>query len=377
MKTIKSKVGNKFKDVIGIASTCNNPFYNRSNKIFVSDKIGLNSLGYLACITNSTQKPSIFQPPTAFVESISAFSNNDIIQIMNDGRIRFLWEINSNQNSFLLTESCNCKCLMCPQPIKPHSEQLVINANKILDLLSNQKLETICITGGEPTLLKDAFLSFLNRCINEHPESNIDILTNGKTFSDKAFTREVASIATKNVLFCVSLHSDVPHIHDKIVGCNGSYNLTQKGIYNLATYDLLTEIRHVITKINFSRLVQFANHLYNYFPFCSHYAFMAMEVFGFAQINKSNIVATPDEYIRELCQAVLEMDRRELPISVYNVPLCMCDKRIWQFTEQSISKWKNIYLPECKGCKKQEKCAGFFATSSYLPANNLKPFLDD
>ena len=51
MKTVKGTIQGKFKSIIGIAAKKDYPFYNRSDKIYVSDNLGLNSLGYLACIT--------------------------------------------------------------------------------------------------------------------------------------------------------------------------------------------------------------------------------------------------------------------------------------------------------------------------------------
>ena len=375
MKTVKGTIQGKFKSIIGIAAKKDYPFYNRSDKIYVSDNLGLNSLGYLACITGKAKR-SIFLPPIIENVDITLFDDHDIIQILENGEINFLWEINSQQNVFLLTESCNCNCLMCPQPVKPHNPQLLDDANRILDLLKDKKIETICITGGEPTLLKDKFINFLLRCIEEHPESYIDVLTNGKLFSDEEFTKEIGSIVNKKILFCVSLHSDIAEIHDKIVNSKDSYRMTQEGIYNLAKYGIQIEIRHVINKLNYKRLVHFADHLYNYFPFCSHYALMAMEIYGSAQENSNEIVVNPPEYINELADAVLFMNRRELPVSVYNVPLCMCDTRILSYCKQSISKWKNIFVAECEKCCQKDLCCGFFATSSSLPINHIKPFLE-
>jgi hypothetical protein len=49
-------------------------------------------------------------------------------------------------------------------------------------------------------------------------------------------------------------------------------------------------------------------------------------------------------------------------VSVYNLPLCLLDSAVWDVAVQSISEWKNGYLPECDGCAARGRCAGFFLT---------------
>lgn len=83
-----------------------------------------------------------------------------------------------------------------------------------------------------------------------------------------------------------------------------------------------------------------AEHLYNYLPFCVHYVFMGMEVQGYARNNFDEINAYPHEYRSQLSNAVLSMARKGLSVSVYNIPLCMCDRKIWPYAKQSISTWK-------------------------------------
>jgi hypothetical protein len=49
-------------------------------------------------------------------------------------------------------------------------------------------------------------------------------------------------------------------------------------------------------------------------------------------------------------------------VSVYNLPLCVLDPSVRPFAVQSISDWKNAYLPECGSCSVRHECAGFFST---------------
>lgn len=369
MLTFYGKASSQFKTLIGPVTRISKPFYKRSKYIYVTDTIDKHCLGYKACIT-SGNKGNIFSPDTIYnVSDIDKINEDDIVQLFNTGKIYVLWEINSNQNTLFMTEACNCNCLMCPQPPKAHDKFHYHTAQFILDLLKNKQIEDICLTGGEPTLHKEEFITTLKRCVTEHPKAVINILTNGKTFSNLEYVKELAEIATNNVIFCVSLHSDIDTIHDKIVGVHDSYRQTQQGIYNLASYGFAVEIRHVITKINYSRLYNFADQIYNYFPFCTHYAFMGMEVCGNAEKNLEQIYIDYTDYIKELKKAVLFLHRRGLPVSIYNIPLCLCGDELQNFARQSISSWKNIFLPVCNDCIKKECCSGFFATSVIKPDN--------
>ncbi len=373
MLTFHGKSSSNFTTIVGPVTKTAKPFYERAKYIYATDKIDSSCLGYKACIT-SGNKGNIFSPDTIYnVADIDKINENDIVQLFNNGKIYVLWEINSNQNALFMTEACNCHCIMCPQPPKAHDKFHYHTAQCILDLLKNKKLEDICLTGGEPTLQKEEFITTLKRCITEHPKAVINILTNGKTFANRDYVKDIAETANKNVIFCVSLHSDIDTIHDKIVGAKDSYRLTQQGIYNLASFGLAIEIRHVITKLNYQRLLNFAEQLYNYFPFCTHYAFMGMEVCGNAEKNIESIYIEYNEYIQELKKAVLFLHRRGLPVSVYNIPLCLCDNELQKFARQSISSWKNVFLPVCNDCLKKDYCSGFFATSAKKP-DNITPF---
>ncbi len=373
MLTFQGKASSAFKTILGCVTKAAKPFYERAKYIYVTDTVDRHCLGYKACIT-SGNKGNIFSPDTIFdVLNTEKINEGDIVRMTNDGLITVLWEMQSQQNALFMTEACNCRCLMCPQPPKQHDTVHYETAKYILDLLKHKEIENICLTGGEPTLKKEAFLEILERCVIEHPRAAISILTNGKTFADKDFVKEIAKTATENVIFCVSLHADIDTLHDEIAGVYDSYRLTQLGIYNLASYGLNIEIRHVVSKLNYQRIYHFAEQMYNYFPFCVHYAFMGMEVCGEAEKNRDRIYIDYLHYMEELEKAVLFLNRRGLQVSVYNIPLCLCGNDVQEFARQSISGWKNIFLPVCERCTKKESCSGFFSTSSVKPGNII-PF---
>lgn len=369
----------RFSAFLGAITTTRQPFYRRHNKVLVTKAIDAGCLGYLGVITSCTPKKSMFLPNMIGnipEEDLGQLHNGDIVCLESTGRINVFWEIESHQNALFLTEACNCICKMCPQPPQRHDDLHYKNSLRVLDLLKRQHVSEICITGGEPTLNKSQFIEILKRCIVEHPESNISILTNAKNFSEQTFTRKVADISTRKVIFCVSLHSDIDTVHDDLVGFDGSYEKSQTGIYNLAKNGLSIEIRYVISKVNYSRLQEFSEHMYRYFPFCQHYAFMALEVCGLAEKNFDEIYIHPLDYEDELRRAVLLLSRRGLAPSVYNVPLCFCHPDIRSFARKSISSWKNDLLGKCASCTKRYDCCGFFTTPARDIPQNVFPFVD-
>ncbi|MDR2574091.1 MAG: His-Xaa-Ser system radical SAM maturase HxsC [Desulfovibrio sp.] len=334
-------------------------------------------MGYLAVLSTTPPKDSLFLPHMIggiCAEDTACIRHGSIASVSGTGEVLILWESGSQQNSLLLTEACNCRCVMCPQPPNKHDPALFATATRVLDLLKGKPLENICITGGEPTLFADNFINILRRCHAEHPGAQVSILTNAKKCSDGEFIKKLSTLPRGNDTFCVSLHSDIPEIHDEIVGAKGSYDETQAGIYSLAQYRFPIEIRHVVMKQNYSRLKEFSEYLYRYFPFCAHYAFMSMEIHGVADVNATSVYIDPADYQQNLRSAILALSKRGLHVSVYNTPLCLCHKDIRAFSRQSISSWKNTFLEQCDGCEEKESCCGFFSTSA-LQSNHISPIM--
>jgi len=65
-----------------------------------------------------------------------------------------------------------------------------------------------------------------------------------------------------------------------------------------------------------------------------------------------------------MAEAVHYLANRGMSVSIFNVPLCTMPRDLWPFCRQSISDWKNLYLPECDGCSVRQDCSGFFASIS-------------
>ena len=83
------------------------------------------------------------------------------------------------------------------------------------------------------------------------------------------------------------------------------------------------------------------------------YAFMGLELHGHAEKNANKVYISPQNFQEPLKDAVLFLARRGLPVSIYNIPLCLCHNEVKNFARQSISGWKNIYLPVCDECEEK------------------------
>ena len=262
---------------------------------------------------------------------------------------------------------------MCPQPPKAHDKGLTETCRRILNLVKVEKNQVICITGGEPTLLKDDFFGILELINKKHPESSVMMLTNGKSFADFEFTKRFVSTKPKDFLTCVSMHSDIDEIHDRIVGVKDSFYKTAMGLQNLARFREKIEIRVVVSRLNADRLEAIATFIQRNFPFIYHCTFMGMEITGLACENYEDIWIDPFEYRDQLSRAIRVLSRADINVSIYNLPLCLVEPKSWNYARKSISGWKNNYLPVCDGCHVKEKCCGIFTTSGLNQSPYIQP----
>jgi hypothetical protein len=100
---------------------------------------------------------------------------------------------------------------------------------------------------------------------------------------------------------------------------------------------------------------------------------MGMEIIGLARDNYETVWIDPHEYRDEISKAVRVLSRADMNVSIYNVPLCLTEKKSWSFARQSISGWKNDYLPICEGCSVKSKCCGIFTTSGLHQSPHIFP----
>lgn len=306
------------------------------------------------------------------VGRIRELNSGDIVKIFPDGRIVRLWDSTSFQNCLFVTNTCNFRCLMCPQPPcadnpEQHDENL-----RLLKLLCCN-VEMIGITGGEPTLFPDRLIEYFDIINQKFPAARVEILTNGSPLANFDTTKRLALAAPYNTCYCVSLHGDTGALSESIMCCKGGWDKAVAGINNLAKLQQQIEIRVVVTKRNAPYLEDIAVFLYRNFPFVYHIAFMGQEITGEARNNYSDIWVEPVDYAVSLDRAVRYLAAMGMNVSIYNIPLCLLPETCRGFAARSISDWKQAYVKICSSCKMRSECCGFFTTSGDCYPQRIQP----
>lgn len=299
----------------------------------------------------------------------------DVVRLnLIDLSLRSIYRINSKHNSLLLTERCNHFCLMCSQPPKKEDDGYIVNELlQAIPLMSRSTTE-IGITGGEPTLLGSRFIDILRTIKNFLPETSVHVLSNGRSFINERFVKQIAELRIRDLMLGIPIYSDVSHIHDYVVQADGAFDQTIRGILNMKTHGQKIEIRVVIHKQTYERLPQLAEFIARNLLFVDHVALMGLEMMGFTPINLEDLWIDPIQYQPQLLEAVSTLNRYRMRVSVYNHQLCLLDRRLWEFSVKSISDWKNEYMPECEPCTRKTECGGFFASARLRYSDSITPF---
>lgn len=368
MKQIQGKSFNIAEDIVGRITFGKNIF-SRSNEILVCKDATSLAFGYIATITTR----DVFAgkgKPFCKVNSVDCFNEGDVVVINQQGEIIFVYEINSSHNAIMATERCNHRCIMCPQPpILQERDKTPFNL-KLISLMDKDAQE-VGITGGEPTLIGDNLFVLIRQIQKELPKAAISILSNGVKFADKEYAMKLAKCRHQDLQIDIPLFSDIAEEHNRIVGAKTFYKTVQ-GLYNLALFRQRIGLRIVVHKQTYKRLPQFADFIYHNFPFVSQVAFMQMETIGLAKENFDNLWIDPYDYNEQLREAVLLLADRGMKPYIYNAQLCVLPEDIRCYAQQSISDWKDIYIPECEGCALKGQCAGFFEANRQAHSAHIR-----
>ena len=124
---------------------------------------------------------------------ISSLRENDVIYIYNYGKVARVYEAESRNIDLMLTIHCNSNCIMCP--ISEGSRQSEEDGyfeylNALIDILPSN-VEHICITGGEPTLLRDNLFIIIEKLARKYPFAEYQMLTNGRSCGNLSCARKL------------------------------------------------------------------------------------------------------------------------------------------------------------------------------------------
>ena len=277
-------------------------------------------------------------------------------------RLRVLYRRASKHNAFLVTERCNHYCLMCSQPPRKVNDGWILDEIAECIELIDAATDTIGFTGGEPLLEWRRFINVLVKARDQLPKTAVHVLTNGRAFASDEVASAWAAVAHKRLSAGIPLYGAVDALHDYVVQARGAFEDTVLGILRLKDKGQRVEVRVVLHAITAPRLRETCAWLARNLPFVDHVALMGLENTGFALANQDLLWIDPIDYRADLACGVDMLRAAGVNVSIYNLPLCLLDRSVWDVAVQSISDWKNGYVAECDGCAAQSRCAGFFST---------------
>lgn len=324
------------------------------------------------------------ETPVIVVSEETVFSEGDVITISERGRIHRLFRASSKNNAFLVTEVCNNLCVMCPQPPKPEAainqgdiEQRIL---KTLALIDDKHFpEALCITGGEPTMLNEGLLHIIEAISERNQQTLIHLLTNGRYLCQENYTARLAQKSNHHLLAGIPLFGHVSEIHDYVVQCEGAFDQTMAGLLNCYKHGIDIELRVVLNKVTVKYLTALAEFISRNLFFVKHVALMGMENMGYAKLNREAVFIDPWEYKDTLSATIEIFQLYGIDVRVFNLPLCIVNEDTRAHCKQSISDFKNSWIPVCTSCMKRDACCGFFSSSTdkFWLSNHISPFVTD
>lgn len=329
---------------------------------------------YLVTESDSHSWEACHEPIYPLPAPLSYLSAGDIVRLdPRQGQLWVMYRRESKANSMLLTERCNSWCVMCSQPPVAGDDRWLVDAwMQAIPLMSSETAE-LGITGGEPTLLGDAFLELIAACKHDLPLTGVHVLSNGRLFNYLSFAQDLAAVSHPDLVIGIPLYSDLAWQHDFIVQAPGAFDQTIRGLLNLARCGVRIEIRVVIHSLSIPRLTGLATFIARNLPFVEHVALMGLEPIGFARTNLASLWIDPVDYQLALETTIGELEAHDLNVSIYNHQLCVLPQSLWRLARQSISDWKNVYLPICQDCAVRDRCGGFFHSAVRQHSRAIHP----
>lgn len=288
--------------------------------------------------------------------------DGDIVAPQRDnGKAIVLFRESDQHHSLLLTNRCNSYCLMCSQPPTPDSDDWLVGEamEAVRHLRSSPR--TLGLSGGEPLLLGDGLKRVLDCIARSHPATAVEVLTNGRRFSNSMLASLLLNDLNQNVSWLVPLYGHADFIHDFVVQAPGAFDETVGGLLRLQEYGQPIQLRVVLIRPVLENLVELCGFVGRNLPFVREVALMSCEPIGFALANREHCEVDLADWTETLRMATQVLRRHRVPFLFMNTPLCALPTSLWDDAHKSISDWKNVYANECSECRVRNQCAGLFA----------------
>ena len=329
----------------------------------------INGCNYL--MTERIREKRKFSGNGISVVELPCLDDGDIV-LYNGKRkkLEIIFQTRSETNTLYVTNACNSQCQFCPQPSTPDDGSMYDDCMEIIRLVDDAGA-VVNVSGGEPTLSREKFIRLLSYATEKWPTTKLFVLTNGRLLKDPSYVKDIFTIHKCETLgFGIPLYSDSSLVHDTVVGCNGAFGQTIRGLFNLALNHAEIEIRFVISKLNYKRLPKLIEFIGHNIPFITRIAVMGLEPMGYCRVNWDKFWIDPEDYVETLVEASNTAANYNVSMFLYNMQLCCLPKELHNLAFASISEWKRVYIHECNACPMRCNCGGFFASQNdikFLP----------
>jgi len=276
-----------------------------------------------------------------------------------------------------LTGQCNSNCIMCPYTHKWRTKAKASDfalLKRFVDLM-NPYAEYVCVTGGEPTLLGEGFLTLLSHIKQHFVNPLVHILTNGRVFYYPDFVEDYMNVCSPNTLLGIPIYGHNAQTHDYITQTPGSFLQTQEGIQNLLHKKSRIEIRIVVSALNATSLLHIGAYIIEKLSSVHIVSIMGIEMMGSAFIHKEIVWIDFDELKSALYDLCLMLIENGIQVQLYNFPLCKLHPSLWGIAKKSISSNKVEYFPICDTCTVKDSCGGFFNSTIHMPSVTAQPVI--
>lgn len=282
-----------------------------------------------------------------------------LLCVPSRGVAQRLFRRSSRHNTLLLTERCDQICVMCSQPPRNTNDEWRFPLYEQALLLTDKNI-MVGVSGGEPTLYKDALLGMIERIAIQRPDLSYHILSNGQHFETSDQERLRALHERVNIVWGVPLYSQREAVHDEIVGKLGAFPRVMRNLFLLGGAKARIELRTVITALNILDLPELASFIGKNIPFIDDWAIMGMEPIGYARPNWQRLFFDHSLFPQPIVNALEISSLKHIHVHLYNLPRCTMPAAYRRYCVDSISDWKKKYLPECAACVERDACPGFF-----------------
>lgn len=262
---------------------------------------------------------------------------------------------------------CNNNCVMCsylmpfPKKFEEFKKRKAIETfDKHIAKMKN--LDTITITGGEPTLRKDLF-NILKHVRDSLPDARIVLLSNGRMFFYEEYVRKLVQTNLSNFEIDIPLHASTSKIHDMITGVSGSFDQTVQGIKNLLKNNIDVKIRVVIHRVNYKDLPNLVNFIDSNFLGTKKVLLMFALFMGNAFKNRDKVMISYKEVMPWVEKAINSSKKNK--VELYHFPLCVLKTEMRNFSRPTLESREIMHISSCLECKKKENCVGIPKTYGF------------